>query len=65
MKMKRKKDSYFQIRVLPREKREMQEQARDEGLQNLTAYVLWLHRQHKKNILRKSALPLDKAESEM
>ena len=60
------KTEYIQIRVSAVEKKQIQATANAEGLSDMSAYLLWLHRKFRKsqkNNLQKPAPPLDKSES--
>jgi len=38
------KENYIQIRVADEEKKEIQEQAKKQGFDNISAFILWLFR---------------------
>ena len=60
------KTDFIHMRVSPQEKKEIQKAAEAEGLDDMTGYLLWLHRKFRKsqkNNLQKPAPPLDKSES--
>ncbi len=62
--MKHKTD-FIHMRVSLHEKHEIQKTAQAEGLDDMTGYLLWLHRKFKrneKNNLQKITPPLDKGE---
>ena len=40
------KEEFIQIRVRAEEKKEIQKSAKKQGFDNMTAYLLWLHRKH-------------------
>ncbi len=62
------KTEYLHIRVTVQEKQRILATAKAEGLGDMSAYLLWLHRtflRNQKNNLQKPAPPLDKSKSEM
>ncbi len=61
------KTEYIHIRVTAQEKKQIQTAARANGLDDMTAYLLQLHRKNagRKNIVQKPSLPLDNEKSEL